>query len=257
MKRAKSKREKENEELIEQIRRVQEEVKWRYGSPRVSEALRQKGYRAGENRIARLMRRNGLGRRIRKRFRSTTDSRHSLKIAENLLRRRFTVPRENHSWVSDITYIATAEGWLYLCVVIDLYSRKVVGWAMSNRIDGNLVIRALQMALVRRMPPQGLIFHSDRGSQYCSDAFRKVLKDKQIRQSMSRKCDCWDSAPSESFFKTLKSELTGYRAFPSRLDVRKALFEYIEVFYNRIRLHSAIEYQSPEEFERLHCRVAA
>ena len=245
-----SERDQAQKQLKEEISVIQEYVKYRYGSPRVTEELKRRGYRVGHNRIARTMRENGLDRRPRKRFRSTTDSNHGLKVAGDLLKREFSVSSRNVAWLSDISYIATAEGWLYLCVVIDLYSRKVVGWSMSTRLKTDLVLQALMMALVRRKPPEGMIFHSDRGSQYCSHAFRRRLKRYRLRQSMSRKGDCWDNAPAESFFKTLKSELCGHQAFQSRRAARVAIFEYIEVFYNRVRLHSTLGYMTPSEYER-------
>ena len=252
-----SRRKWENEELLEQIRAIQERSRHRYGSPRVTKALHRLGYQVGHNRVARLMRANRLGRRLRKRFRSTTDSQHSLPVAKNLLNREFEVAKANYSWVSDITYISTAEGWFYLCVVIDLYSRKVVGWAMSTRMKTDLVLEALRMAYLARKPPEGVVFHSDRGSQYCSHAFRTRLRDYQMKQSMSRKGNCWDNAPAESFFKTLKCELNGHRAFRSREEAHRAIFEYIEVFYNRERLHSTLGYLTPVEYEKLMSRVAA
>jgi putative transposase len=247
--RARSKRERSEEELLGMISEIQEDVRYCYGSPRVTAELRKRGRRAGHNRVARLMRENGLGRRTRKRYRSTTDSNHGLKVAEDLLKREFSVSQRDKVWLSDISYIATAEGWLYLCVVIDLYSRKVVGWSMSTRLKTDLVLQALMMGLVRRKPPGGMIFHSDRGSQYCSHAFRRRLSRYRLRQSMSRRGDCWDNAPAESFFKTLKSELCGHRAFPSRRAARAAIFEYIEIFYNRVRLHSTLGYMTPSEYE--------
>lgn len=255
--RSSSERKQENEELIEQIKGVQKHARYSYGSPRVTQALHRKGYQVGENRIAALMRAHGLGRRVKKRFRSTTDSENSLPIVENLLNREFSASRPNRVWVSDLTFISTAEGWMYLCVVIDLYSRKVVGWAMGTRMKAALVLQALMMAVVRRQPPEGLLFHSDRGSQYCSRIFRNRLEKYQMKQSMSRKGNCWDNAPAESFFKTLKSELIGHGAFRSREEARRAVFEYIEVFYNRQRLHSTLGYVSPVEFEQLMSRVAA
>ena len=220
-----SEREQAQKRLREEISVIQEQVKHRYGSPRVTEELRRRGYRAGHNRIARIMRENGLGRRPRKRFRSTTNSEHRLEVAENLLNRKFNVAAANMVWISDITYVATSQGWLYLCVVIDLYSRKVVGWSMSSRMKTDLVLQALMMGLMRRNPPAGLIFHSDRGSQYCSHAFRKLLGRHSICQSMSRKGDCWDNAPCESYFKTLKIELCGGGAFPSRKEASAATLE--------------------------------
>jgi putative transposase len=248
--RARSKRSRKDEQLVEDIKVIQQEVKDRYGSPRVHRELRRRGKQVGHNRVARLMRVNGLGARRRKRYRSTTDSRHDLPVAENLLNRRFEVPATNMAWVSDITYIPTAEGWLYLCSILDLHSRRVVGWSMSSRMTGDLVVQALLMAVLLRRPPKGLIFHSDRGSQYCSHVFRRWAQRYGIRQSMSRKGDCWDNAPAESFFNTLKAELCGHRAFGSRQEARTEIFEYIEVFYNRVRLHSSLGYRSPAEYER-------
>ncbi len=249
--RPRSERSRVDEQLVEEIRSIQGTADYSYGSPRVTEELRGRGYRVGENRVARLLRENKLGVRRKRRYRSTTDSNHSLPVAENLLERCFDVPEANQAWVSDISYIATAEGWLYLCVVIDLYSRKVIGWSMSRSINAELVLDALMMALMRRKPPEGIIFHSDRGSQYCSLVFRQRAKTYGIRQSMSRKANPWDNAPAESFFKTLKGELCGHRAFRSREEARAAIFKYIEVFYNRIRLHSYLGYLAPEKYERI------
>jgi len=250
-------RKRENEELIEQITAIQRRSRHRYGSPRVTKALHRRGYQVGENRVAGLMRAHGLGRRLRKRFRSTTNSQHSLPVAENLLNREFDVSKANCAWVSDITYISTAKGWMYLCIVIDLYSRKVVGWAMSTRMKTDLVLQALIMAFLVRRPSEGLLFHSDRGSQYCSHVFRARLQKYRMKQSMSRRGNCWDNAPAESFFKTLKCELNGHRAFQNREEARRAVFEYIEVFYNRERLHSSLGYLTPTEFEKQKSRVAA
>ena len=252
-----SERDQAQKRLREEISVIQEHVKYRYGSPRVTAELRRRGYRTGHNRVARIMRENELGRRPRKRFRSTTNSEHGLEVAENLLNRKFNVAAANMAWVSDITYVATSQGWLYLCVVIDLYSRKVVGWSMSSRIKTDLVLQALMMGLMRRNPPAELIFHSDRGSQYCSHAFKKLLEKHGICQSMSRKGDCWDNAPCESYFKTLKIELCGGGAFPSRKVATAAIFEYIEVFYNRVRLHSSLGYLTPTEYEELGRRQIA
>ena len=237
--------------------KIQEKVKYTYGSPRGSEALRRSGYRVGENRVARLMRESKLGRRAKKRYRSTTDSNHRHLVSENLLQREFDVPEPNLVRASDMSYVATAQGWLYLCVILDLFSRKVIGWAMGTRMTSELMIRALLMACMNRKPPEGVIFHSDRGSQYCSEEFRKHLGRYRMRQSMSRVADPWDNAVVESFFKTLKGELCGDRAFVSRAEARTALFEYLEVFYNRNRLHSTLDYQTPEEYEEDFARKAA
>ena len=247
--RAPSKRFRREERLLDQIKEIQEGVRYRYGSPRVAVELERRGYRVGRNRVARLMSLHGLGARRRKRYRSTTDSTHGFLVAENLLNRGFDVLKPNGVWASDITYIPTAEGWLYLCTVMDLHSRRIVGWSMSSRMKSDLVVQALLMALLRRRPSRGLIFHSDRGSQYCSHEFRKWTQCWGIRQSMSRRGDCWDNSPAESFFKTLKSELCGDRAFRNRRDAQAAIFEYIEVFYNRVRLHSTLGYMTPCEYE--------
>jgi putative transposase len=255
--RARSERARVQEELIKHIEGIQGEVKYRYGSPRITRELRRRGVQVGHNRVARLMSQQGLGARRRKRFRSTTDSKHALPIAENLVNRGFQVREANRVWMSDITYIPTAEGWLYLCTVLDLHSRKIVGWSMSPRLTSELVVQALIMAVLGRRPPKGLIFHSDRGSQYCSHAFRRWTHRYGLRQSMSRKGDCWDNAPAESFFKTLKGEMYGHRAFRSRQEARAAIFEYIEVFYNRVRLHSSLGYMSPVDYERSSGREAA
>ena len=255
--RVESDRSMEEKELVGRIADIQKDVKYRYGSPRVTVKLRKGGLRVGKNRVARLMSLHGLGARYKRRFRSTTDSSHSLPVAGNLLKRDFDVSVANRVWVSDLSYISTAEGWLYLCVILDLYSRKVVGWSMGGRMKTDLVLRAFQMAVGRRRPPGGLIFHSDRGSQYCSHAFRDRIGQYRFRQSMSRKGDPWDNAVAESYFKTLKSELCGHRAFKDRGEARGAIFEYIEVFYNRVRLHSTLGYMSPEEYERIRGLQAA
>jgi putative transposase len=213
-----SPRHRANRELVEHIEEIQREVKYRYGSPRVTEELRREGTSAGHNRVARLMREHGLQARTPRRYRSTTKASESRPEAPNVLGRSFAVSGTNVVWVSDITYIATSEGWLYLAVVL-------------------------------RDPPRGLIFHSDRGSQYTSHAFVKALQSRQMVQSMSRKGNCWDNAPSEAFFSTLKIELMGGKAFPTRQAAQTAIFEYMEVFYNRQRLHSSLGYRTPVEYE--------
>ena len=242
-------RAKEQRDLVEQIQRIQHEVARRYGSPRMTAALRRQGRKVGHNRVARLMRENKLGARRKKAFRVTTKSNHSHPVAENLLQRLFAVSAANRVWVSDITYIPTAEGWMYLCVVLDLYSRRVVGWSMGKGLGVDLAVRALLMGLVRRRPPRDLVLHSDRGVQYCAGAFRRHLRSHGIRQSMSRKGDCWDNACAETFFASLKTELIGDRIFLTREQARREIFEYIEVFYNRRRLHSYLGYLTPHEFE--------
>ena len=257
-KREASKRAQEDEKLVEEIRDIQENVaKYRYGSPRVTEQLRRRGHNVGHNRVARLMRANGLNARPRKKFRVTTISGHKHEVAPNVVNREFRPHRPNQVWASDATYIATAEGWLYLFVIIDLHSRRVVGWAMSKSLATSTLLRAFWMAVARRKAPAGLIFHSDRGVQYASKRFRNVLHKKRFIQSMSRKGNCWDNACAESFFKSLKSELIGTTIYESRETAMQTIFEYIEVFYNRIRLHSTLDYRTPVEYEEARAREAA
>jgi len=196
------------------------------------------------------MRREGLVARKKKRFRVTTQSNHSEPIARNVLARNFEVKKPNQVWVGDITYLPTADGWLYLAVLLDLHSRAVVGWAMSEYLDASLALAALRMALERRQPAPGLVHHSDRGVQYACEAYRGALAANGLVPSMSRKGNCWDNAPAESFFGTLKVELVGDRVFPSRAVARTEVFEYVEAFYNRTRRHSSLGYASPAEFER-------
>ena len=191
----------------------------------------------------------GLVCKTKRKFKVTTDSKHDKLISPNLLERKFNVAEKDRYWVGDITYIPTLEGWLYLAVVIDLYSRQIVGWSMSDRMKAQLVNDALLMAAWKRKPAKGLIWHTDRGSQYASDSHRKIIKEHHILQSMSRKGNCWDNAVSESFFHTLKTELTHHCKFKTREEAKHVIFEYIEVFYNRIRIHSANDYLSPVDYE--------
>jgi putative transposase len=257
-KREASKHAQEDEALVAEIRDIQEKVaKYRYGSPRVTKELRRRGHNVGRKRVARLMRANGLNARPRKKFRTTTISGHRHEAAPNVVNREFRPERPNQVWASDATYIATAEGWLYLFVVIDLYSRRVVGWAMSKSLGSATLLQAFWMAMARRGAPEGLIFHSDRGVQYASTRFRNVLRKKRFIQSMSRKGNCWDNACVESFFKSLKSELIGTTIYESREAARQAVFEYIEMFYNRIRLHSTLDYRTPIEYEEARAQEAA
>ena len=250
-------REKSNKKLRNKIKQIQKKAKWRYGSPRVTQQLRKRGIKVGENRVARIMRAEGLNRRRRKKFRVTTKSAHKHAPAPNLLDRQFSVATANRVWISDLTYLATAEGWLYLCVILDLYSRRVVGWSMSESLATDMVLRAFWMAVNSRRPPEGLIFHSDRGVQYASGSFRRALVSCRMRQSMSRRGDCWDNACAESFFGSLKSELIEDMIFPTRREAKSAIFEYIEAFYNRQRLHSTLGYCSPAEYEEESARESA
>jgi len=226
------------------------ESRGRYGSPRVHAELRMRGQRTARKRVARLMRIASLRARERRRFRCTTDSNHGMAITGNLLARRFAVLAPNTGWVTDITYLWTLEGWLYLAVILDLFSRRVVGWALNERLERKLALEAMHMAVVQRHPPQGLLHHSDRGSQYASTEYQQLLTKYGIRSSMSRKGNCWDNAVAESFFATLKLELVYQSQWNSRAQARSEVFEYIERFYNRQRRHSALGYLCPDEFER-------
>lgn len=221
-----------------------------YGSPRIYDALSKAGIRCSENRIARLMSINGLIAVQRRKFKLTTNSKHNLPVMPNLLERNFISVEPNRVWVSDITYIWTLEGWLYLAFVLDLFCRGVVGLAMSERIDDELTQAALKQALGRRNPAPGMIHHSDRGVQYASNDYRKLTKDNKIIVSMSRKGDCWDNAAAESFLHTLKVELVNRYRFKSREEAKRAIFEYIEMYYNTKRTHSTLGYLSPFEFEK-------
>ncbi len=220
-----------------------------YGSPRILRDLREDGHRVSRKRVARLMRDLGLEGRRKRRFRATTDSQHRFPVAPNLLMRDFDVEAPNTAWVTDITYLATLEGWLYLAVILDLFSRRVVGYAMSERIDRDLVLEALREALVLRPGARDLVHHSDRGSQYASHEYRGVLDQAGILCSMSRRGNCWDNAVAESFFGTLKVELLYELPLQTRSATRSAVADYIETFYNVRRRHSSLGYQSPVEFE--------
>lgn len=235
--------------LILKAKRIHSQSGRSYGARRISEGLKGEGWKVGRYKARSLMRKAGIEARRRRRYRYTTDSDHLQPIAPNLVERRFDVAETNRIWCADITYLYTQEGFLYLAVVIDLASRKVVGWALSKRITKQLVIDSLSKAFLRRCPKPGLIFHSDRGAQYASAAFRRMLKLYGIRQSMSRKGDCWDNAPMESCIHSLKVEWTRDIDYATRNETRLDVFEYIEVFYNRFRLHSSIGFLSPVEFE--------
>jgi transposase InsO family protein len=248
--RAESARSRSDRELSLEVAAVHQESRGRYGSPRVHAELRARGRHVARKRVARLMRQQGLAARRRRRFVRTTDSAHRQPVADNLLARHFSPGQPNCSWATDITYVATRQGWLYLAVVLDLFSRQVVGWAMGQSIDTQLVLGALDMALKSRKPPRGLLHHSDRGSQYASADYQRALEQRGIRCSMSRKGNCWDNAVVESFFSSLKMELVHEADFATREQASSALFEYIEVFYNRKRRHSSLGYLSPVEYER-------
>ena len=243
------------EELTTQITTIHAEVKGRYGSPRIHAELVARGHECGVNFVAQVMREAGIAARTKRKFRQTTDSNHALPVAENVLDRQFDPEEPNASWVADITYIPTREGWLYLAVVEDLFSRRVVGWSMDATMTSRLVVDALEMALARRLrgsSSSGLVTHSDRGSQYASEHYQRRLSEERITCSMSRRGNCWDNAPMESFFASLKKELIHDEDYATRAEARASIFEYIEAFYNRVRRHSSLGYSAPAEYERTH-----
>ena len=249
--RPESPRKAANRALLTEIRRVHIARRRRYGAPRIHAALRAEGYRAGRGRIERLMRRHGILALTLHPFRvGTTDSHHDLPIAPNRLDQKFVALRPNRVWLADITYVPTEEGWLYLAVVLGLCTRKIVGWAMRDHMRVEPTIAAPAMAIQRQSPPSGLIHHSDRGSQYAAADYRKVLRRAGMVQSMSRKGNCWDNAPMESCFGSLKNELVHEACYKTRDAARHDLFAYIEGYYNRQRLHSALGYITPEQAER-------
>jgi transposase InsO family protein len=242
----------ENQTLAHEIHVIHDQSRQTYGSPRVMQELRKKGRRHGRHRISRLMKQKGLCGRQKGRHRvQTTDSNHDQPIAPNRLAEAPKATAPNQLWVADITYIETMEGWLYLAGILDLYSRKIVGWAMSERIDTSLVLKALDMALLHRTPPANVLFHSDRGVQYASGDFRQAIRQAGLVASMSRKGNCYDNAFMESFWSTLKLELVYRGLFQTRAQARAQIFDYIEVFYNRQRAHSALDFHSPVDFETL------
>lgn len=249
-KRPKSARAERDVRLVEQIRQLHADSRQTYGSPRIQAALRQQGIVCNHKRVERLMRLHGIrGCERRKRRPTTTQSHHGYPVAANLLARDFTAETPNRKWLGDITYIDTAEGFLYLASLENVFSRKIIGWAMDEHMETRLVEQALHMALTRRQPPAGLLHHSDQGSQYASDAYQALLAKQRISVSMSGVGNCYDNAMKESFFATLKTECAA-QPFASRAQARTAIFEYIEGFYNRRRLHSALGYLSPEQFEQ-------
>jgi len=248
--RPESRRSAANRALINDIKRVHHDARGRYGSPRIHVELKAQGRGASRGRIERLMRRHGIRAIMaRPRWVRTTDSRHDLPTAPNLLERNFTATAPNQIWLADITYIETDQGWLYLAAVMDLYSRRIVGWAMADHLRTELPLAALRMAISAQRPDPGLTHHSDRGVQYASVDYRSVIQAAGFRASMSRKGDCYDNAPMESFFHTLKTELVHHQQYATRKEATRDIFAYIEGFYNRTRRHSAIGYISPVEME--------
>jgi transposase InsO family protein len=247
-----SRAERRRGELLAAIAQVHAEVKGRYGSPRMTAELNARGHDCSENTVATLMRGRGIRAKAPRSFVRTTDSRHGLPVAANVLDRDFAPPGPNRAWSADITYIPTADGWLYLAVVEDLFSRMIVGWSMGATMTSRLVVDAPDMAVRRRLPEGGLVAHSDRGSQYASAHYQQLLGKHGITCSMSRRANCWDNAPVESFFASLKRELVHDERYTTREQAKASIFEYVEAFYNRVRLHSSLGYVSPEQFERSH-----
>lgn len=248
--RSESSRAKANQTLTETIKVIFKQSRQTYGYRRVNHMLKQQGNSVSKHRIARLMKAADLMPKTKKKFKATTHSKHTLPVHANHLQRDFAPQAINQAWTSDITYIWTHEGWLYLAVILDLFSRQVIGWAMDKRMTETLVMNALKMALFRRKISGGLLLHSDRGSQYAAMAFQALLKQQQIVCSMSRKGNCWDNAPTESFFRTLKVECIYQHAIQTREQAKQLIFDYIEVFYNRQRKHSTLNYMSPMDYEK-------
>ena len=249
-KRPESRRKKENRKLTDQIKAIHSEKhKKVYGSPRIYRELRDKGVFCSRNRVARLMKQEGLRSIVPRKYKATTDSRHNLPVAPNLLKQDFDIKEPNKVWLADITYIATVEGWLYLASIMDLGSRRIKGWSMNNRLTKELALDALKMALCHDPQAKGITHHSDRGSQYASHDYQKLLKDNGLMCSMSRKGNCWDNAPMESFFHTLKTEWVFRFKYKTRQAAKASLFDYIEIFYNRDRRHSALLYMNPCQYE--------
>ena len=241
----------EDRALATEIRIIHAQSRKTYGSPRVTEELHAQGKCINHKRVERVMKAEGIRAKAARKYKATTNSEHTLPVAPNLLKRDFTATAPNQKWATDITYLWTEEGWMYLCVVLDLYSRAIVGWALKRRLTADLACQALTRAVTRRSPPRGLIVHSDRGIQYASCDFRNLLKKHGLIQSMSRLGDCWDNATMESFFHSFKIEAVYGNVFESRRRIEAEVFDYIENFYNNNRRHSSINYCSPLKFERL------
>jgi putative transposase len=249
--RSPSARKQQNKQLVAQIRQIHSESRETYGSPRIKAALSKRGFKCNHKRVERLMRVHGIHSKRKRKFRVTTNSKHKRAVAANLIQGDFTAKHPDRLWTSDITYIRTQEGWLYLAVFLDAYSRRIVGWSMGQRIGDELIVNAFRQAWLNRQPLPGLIVHSDRGSQYCSRSFKELLDINRYRQSMSSTGNCYDNAITESFFATLKTELIHDKRYRSRNEARRSIFKYIEIFYNRVRIHSALGALSPSEYEKM------
>jgi transposase InsO family protein len=246
-----SRRQKENEQLLALIRQIHRESQCNYGSPRITDALRNRGFKYNHKRVARLMRIHQIRSKRKRKYKVTTHSKHQRAVAANLIKQDFSVKQPNRLWTSDITYVRTQEGWLYLAVFLDAYSRRIVGWSMNHRLSDQLIINAFKQAWLHRQPLPGLIVHSDRGSQYCSRFFKELLDTHRYQQSMSSTGNCYDNAITESFFATLKVELIYDERYRTRNEARRSIFKYIEIFYNRSRIHSSIGGVSPHQFEKM------
>lgn len=249
-KRDRSPREARRNELVDKIERIHQGSRNTYGSPRVYKTLKGMGERCSKATVERLMRENGIRSKVRRKYKATTDSNHSLPVAPNRVKREFTATAPNRLWVTDITYLWTEEGWLYLAAIVDVFTRKVVGWAMKDRLTLPLVTEALEMAILRQRPGRGLVHHSDRGCQYAAREYQRLMWRHHMVPSMSRRGQCWDNALMESFFHTLKTEHVYHERFTTRNEAKNSVFEWIEVFYNRQRIHSALGFVSPECYER-------
>ena len=250
-KRPESQRKRDDKRFLIHIKSQFEKSRHTYGYRRIHDDFIELQQPCGKHRISRLMRENAIYPKSKRKFKVTTDSNHQKPFHDNHLNRQFNATEPNQRWVSDITYIHTVEGWLYLATIMDLFSRKIIGWSMSHRMKESLVMDALKMALFRRKINSSLLLHSDRGSQYASDNFQALLRDNNIECSMSRKGDCWDNAAMESFFHSLKTECVYHEKYLTREEAKKSVFDYIEVFYNRQRKHSYLGYQTPEQFEKV------
>lgn len=248
-----SKRKLENQRLTLYIRKIHDSSRGRYGSPKITEELKGLGWSISRPRVARIMRNEGITSIISKKFRGlTTDAKHHFPIAHNLLNRNFYAPLQGQKWVSDITYIPTKQGWMYLTIIMDLFDRKIIGWSLSTDMTTqNTVLAAWRMAIINRPINKELIFHSDRGVQYASFVFSNELNHHGIKQSMSRKANCWDNAVAENFFKILKSELVKHTKYHSILQAKNSLFEFIEIWYNRKRIHQYLGYKTPEQYRKI------
>lgn len=250
-KNGKSKRAQENEILLTEIKKVYKKNREVYGSPRITKELQENNISCSHNRVEKIMKENNIIAKTKRKFKITTMSKNNKAVAEDLLKKDFTTDKINKVWTSDITYIWTREGWLYLTVILDMFSRKIISWTLEKYLNNDIVIKALLKALNERKPNPGLIFHSDKGIQYSSIGVKKILKAFGIRQSMSHKGNCYGNAITETFFHTIKTEHIYFQDYETRESVRLDIFEYIEIFYNRERRHSSLDYKSPDKFERL------